>query len=82
VAYRTRSGDPFRKYSPFDFAIGRGGVAVKHDGVEIGAARENRIDFQPRASEFQLTVTGFDRRRDLVVRVTRKDDDAPDGYTR
>jgi hypothetical protein len=78
VAYRTRSGDPFRKYSPYDFAIGRGGVTLKSDGAEVGAARQNRIEFQPLRSDFQLTVTGFDRRRDLVVRVSRKDDDAPE----
>ena len=78
VAYRTRSGDPFRKYSPFDFAIGRGGIRVKQDGVELGAARENRIDFQPLQPDFQLTVTGFDPRRDLVVRVTKRDEDAPE----
>jgi hypothetical protein len=78
VAYRTRSGDPFRKYSPFDFAIGRGGVTLKSDGAEVGAARENHIEFQPLRSDFQLIVTGFDRRRDLVVRVSRKDDDAPE----
>ena len=78
VAYRTRSGDPFRKYSPYDFAIGRGGVTLKSDGAEVGAARENRIEFQPLRSDFQLTVTGFDRRRDLVVRVSRKYDHAPE----
>ena len=78
VAYRTRSGDPFRKYSPFDFAIGRGGLRVQHDGVDLGLARENRIEFQPERGDFQLTVTGFDPRRDLVVRVMKKDDDAPE----
>jgi hypothetical protein len=78
VAYRTRSGDPFRKYSPFDFAIGRGGVTLKGDGAEVHAARENRVEFQPLRADFQLTVTGFDRRRDLVVRISRKDDDAPE----
>jgi hypothetical protein len=78
VAYRTRSGDPFRKYSPFDFAIGRGGVTLENDGADVYAARGNRVEFQPVRSDFQLIVTGFDRRRDLVVRVSRKDDDAPE----
>ncbi|HEX9161417.1 MAG TPA: hypothetical protein VF980_06880 [Thermoanaerobaculia bacterium] len=76
VAYRTRSGDPFRKYSPFDFAIGRGGVALRSDGARIGAARDNHIDFQPERSDFQLTVTGLDTRRDVIVRVSPKDEDA------
>jgi hypothetical protein len=78
VAYRTRSGDPFRKYSQFDFSIGRSGVKVDADGVKLGVARENRIAFQPLRSDFRLTVTGFDKRRDLVVRVMAKDEDAPE----
>ncbi len=76
AAYRTRSGDPFRKYSPFDFSIGRNGVTLTSDGAQVGTAQENRIEFQPLRPDFQLTVTGFDPRRDLVVRVSRKDDDA------
>ena len=38
VAYRTRSGDPFRRYSPFDFAIGRNGVAFRSDGATVKVA--------------------------------------------
>jgi hypothetical protein len=78
AAYRTRIGDPFRKYSPFDFAIGRSGVTVKSDGAAVSAARDNRIEFESERSDFQLTVTGFDTRRDLVVRVARREDDAPE----
>jgi hypothetical protein len=78
AAYRTRIGDPFRKYSPFDFAIGRNGVAIESDGAAVNAARDNRIEFESERSDFQLTVTGFDTRRDLVVRVARKEDDAPE----
>ncbi len=78
AAYRTRSGDPFRKYSSFDFSIGHNGIALRHDGVVLGGARDNWLEFQPMRADFQLTVTGFDRRRDLVVRVSRKDDDAPE----
>jgi hypothetical protein len=76
VAYRTRSGDPFRKYSPLDFAIGRGGVAVRAEKADVLIARENRVDFEPRDPAFELIVTGFDTRRDLVVRVSRSESDA------
>ncbi|HUP44077.1 MAG TPA: hypothetical protein VM779_01050 [Thermoanaerobaculia bacterium] len=78
VAYRTRSGDPFRKYSPLDFSIGRGRVAVRADKADVLIARENRVDFAPRDPAFELTVTGFDTRRDLVVRVSRNEGDAPE----
>lgn len=78
VAYRTRSGDPFRRYSPFDFAIGRNGITIKSDGATVKASRENRIAFESERSDFQLTVSGFDPRRDLVVRVARQEDHAPE----
>jgi hypothetical protein len=78
MAYRTRSGDPFRKYSLYDFAMGRNGVTWKSDGAVVAVARDNRLELASQRSDFQLTVTGFDHRRDLVVRVSRKDDDAPE----
>jgi len=78
MAYRTRSGDPFRKYSLYDFAVGRNGVTWTSDGAAVAVARDNRLELAAQRSDFQLTVTGFDRRRDLVVRVSRKDDDAPE----
>ena len=78
VAYRTRSGDPFRRYSPFDFAIGRNGVAISSDGATVKVARENCIAFETARPDFQLTVNGFDPRRDLVVRVARQEEHAPE----
>jgi hypothetical protein len=78
MAYRTRSGDPFRKYSPYDFAIGRNGVAWKSEGAAVSMARDNRVEIISQRPDFQFRITGFDRKRDLVVRVSRKDDDAPE----
>jgi hypothetical protein len=76
MAYRTRRGDPFSKYSVFDFALGRHGVRATADGAEIGAARDNRLEFRPLRDDFRVHVSGFDVRRDLVVRLSRDDDDA------
>lgn len=78
VAYRTRNGDPFRRYSSFDFSIGRNGIAIRSDGATVKAARENRIAFETDRSDFSLTVSGFDPRRDLVVRVARQEEHAPE----
>lgn len=77
-AYRTRSGDPLRKYSAFDFSIGRDGVRFVSEGADVKTARGNRIEFVPARTGFKLTVSGFDKRRDLVVRVSKKDEDAPE----
>ncbi len=78
VAYRTRHGNPFRKYSTFDFRIGENDVALASEGTTIRRLDGNRLEFLPTQPDFHLALTGFDPRRDLVVRVTRKDDDAPE----
>ena len=76
VAYRTRNGNPFRKYNAFDFTIGENGIVLSGDGANIRALQANRLEFLPTRPDFHLALIGFDARRDLVVRVSRKDDDA------
>jgi hypothetical protein len=76
VAYRTRNGNPFRKYNAFDFTIGGDGVSLVCEGANIRAAAGNRLEFLPTRPDFHLALTGFDARRDLMVRLSRKDDDA------
>ena len=43
---------------------------------EHRAAAGNRLEFLPTRPDFHLALTGFDARRDLMVRLSRKDDDA------
>ncbi len=76
VAYRTRNGNPFRKYNAFDFTIGDDGVSLACEGANIRAIDGNRLEFLPTRPDFHLALTGFDARRDLMVRLSRKDDDA------
>jgi hypothetical protein len=76
VAYRTRNGNPFRKYNAFDFTIGDDGVSLAYEGANIRAIDGNRLEFLPTRPDFHLALTGFDARRDLMVRLSRKDDDA------
>ncbi|MDP9194737.1 MAG: hypothetical protein M3P06_23825 [Acidobacteriota bacterium] len=76
VAYRTRNGNPFRKYNAFDFTIGEDGIVLSGDGATIRALQDNRLEFLPTKPDFHLALVGFDARRDLVVRLSRKDDDA------
>lgn len=78
IAYRTRNGNPFRKYSVFDFRIGDDGVALISEGANVRAFSGNRLEFLPTRPDFHVALTGFDARRDLVVRVARKEDDAPE----
>jgi hypothetical protein len=75
-AYRSRNGNPFRKHSRFDFDLEDGSLALRIEGATVRAAGANRMEIVPSRPDFHLTLTGFDARRDLVVRVTRRDDDA------
>lgn len=66
VAYRVRSGNPFRKYSPFDFKIAAKNVSLQN--ASLVSIERNVIDIAPTSGGYQVSVTGFDHRRDLVVR--------------
>ena len=77
VAYRCRTGNPFRKYDPLDFELGKS-VTVQSRGVQIGMTERNALAFTPENAEYEITVTGFDVRRDIVVRVHEMEADAPE----
>lgn len=75
-AYDTRGKNPLNVYrksldakSP-DFQIGKGGVSVVAlEGVEIVEIKNNQLRIEVLKQDFQLTVSGFDRNRDLFVNV-------------
>ena len=70
VAYRVRAGNPFRKHSPFDFDLTSGSeISVQMEGASLRATSVNAFDLVPTAAKFQISMKGFDPRRDLVVRV-------------
>lgn len=75
IAYRVRAGNPFRKHSPFDFDLtSAGGIDVHADGVRLRATATNGFEFVPAAAKFQISMKGFDPRRDLVVRLVEATD--------
>ncbi len=77
VAYRVRSGNPFRKHSPFDFDLtSEGGIVVQTEGASFRATTVNGFELVPEAAKFQISMKGFDPRRDLVVRVVTAGDAA------
>ena len=77
IAYRVRAGNPFRKHSPFDFDLMcEGDIAVEADGVSLRPTSVNAFELVPSAAKFQISMKGFDPRRDLVVRVLDADDAA------
>lgn len=78
LGYRARTGNPFRKHSAFDFDLTNGDIGVDADGTAVRAVSANRIEFTPASARFQITMKGFDVRRDLVIRVAPVSDDAPE----
>lgn len=75
VAYRLRSGNPFRKHSPFDFDLTSDeGITIQSDGVRLRRTAINAFELVPTAPKFQLSMKGFDPRRDLIVRLLETDD--------
>jgi hypothetical protein len=78
VAYRRRNGNPFRKHSPFDFDLSRNEVAIITEGASVSRSAANTLEFIPMSPKFQITLKGFDPRRDLVVRVAAAEEHAPE----
>lgn len=71
VAYQGRRGNAFKKYHPADFNLQKNPIEVKTRNVEIIMMENNILQFAPRSAECEITVVGFDTRRDLRIRVDR-----------
>lgn len=68
TAYDTAEGNPFRKYSRFDYIIGLNEVKVEEvKGGKVLDVSENIIKVLAESKDFVIEVTGFDPRRDLIV---------------
>ncbi len=69
VAYDTIAGNPFKLYSEYDFDFSRPeDVAIKVYGAKVNAEK-NRLTCTVENEEFGIRVTGFDPKRDLIVRL-------------
>jgi len=71
VAYDLPRGDPLRAWSPLDFQIGNGNGSLRPQGKGLEAKRiqGNRLTLRITDEDFRFVVTGFDRHRDLFIRV-------------
>ena len=77
VAYRVRSGNPFRKHSPFDFDLtASDGIMIEAEGVRVRPTSANAFTLAPASPKFQVSMKGFDSRRDIVVRLVDESGDA------
>lgn len=67
VAYDRFDGNPFKRYSEFDFELRR--LQVLPRLIRNLKIDRNSLVFEPEENEFELKVTGFDTKRDLIVDV-------------
>lgn len=67
VAYDRRSGSALRKYSTTDFQLDQAPVQIDAHGAHIEIPEPNRLIVYPDAESFDVTVTGFDKNRDLFL---------------
>jgi hypothetical protein len=72
AAYETAKGNPFRSYKPYDFDFSRKSLKRQLVDCKVESADGNLLIIEPLASEFSVTVTGFDVNRDLVIRANPK----------
>lgn len=73
VAYEVRRGDPFSRYQRPDFDLARAPIAISAQGLQIERADGNVLVLRVLQAPFGLEVEGFDRHRDIRVRIAAED---------
>jgi len=67
-AYAVRKGNPMKKYRQPDFDLGKDPITIQGSGFEIIRASDNILDVSITDQHFEISVTGFDGQRDLVIK--------------
>jgi len=67
-AYAVRKGNAILKYRPPDFDLGKQPMTISGSGYLLTRASENILRFDIIDQSFDMTVTGFDEQRDLVIK--------------
>ncbi len=71
MAYDIRRGNPFSKYDRRDFDLSdRNGLHIRQQGATV-EGRGNTLTFNADGPSFDISITGFDRNRDLRFREQR-----------
>ena len=74
MAYDVRRGNPLRKYEEFDFDVATSPIKIASDGLRLLSYGMNEIVVAPDRADFSLSVTGFDKNRDLYVKIDASED--------
>ena len=76
VAYHTWRGNPFARYSPFDFDLTDSAVSKRIHGGKITKCGGNKIEISVLQNDFELEITGFDPKRDVIIDIRGKENEA------
>lgn len=69
LAYDVSQGNPFRLYSEADFDLGdEDGMQIEASGGVTVEAAKNELKCKISTGTFTVKITGFDEKRDLIVR--------------
>jgi hypothetical protein len=68
-AYITTKGSALKTYNRVDFDFARTKLQVQLTGATVVKADANVLTLRIHEADFQVKVTGFDKNRDLEVRV-------------
>jgi len=69
MAYDTRRGNPFSQYNSFDFDVASDSITIKTCDCNVIERKDNILKVEITGRNFEISVTGFDPRRDLVIDV-------------
>ena len=75
AAYDVASGNPFKKYNPLDFKLGKNSgitLAMTTDSAKLISSKENIIRLEVKELPFKLNASGFDVNRDLKVKLLKE----------
>jgi hypothetical protein len=72
-AYDILSGNPFRRYSEYDFSFFSPDIQFEKVNADCWPTDFNEFDLSARKAEFRVDVVGFDQHRDIIVAVEEQD---------
>jgi len=69
MAYDTRRGNPFSQYDKFDFDVASASIKIEARDCNVIERKDNILEVEITGRNFEIKVTGFDPKRDLVIDV-------------
>ncbi len=66
-AYDVLSGNPFKRFSEYDFSFYDTSLTIKKNNASFWPTEPNAIDAEADRADFKIEVVGFDPNRDLII---------------